>query len=139
MMKKEDIRRRLKELHKICIEYKLLDLSERIESQLKLIDEPLRIMIVGEGKSGKSSLLNALVGANVAEVDYEPKTWCIGVYSATDGEPYAEVVYKNNILKTTIEDAKQLMADYEKATEDAISFHDVVSTRDIEEIRWHII
>ena len=47
-MRKEDICRRLQQLYKICEEYNLLDLSERIEAQLKLIDEPLRIMIVGE-------------------------------------------------------------------------------------------
>ena len=137
-MEKDKIRKRLQQLYKVCEEYKLLDLSERIESQLKLIDEPLRIMIVGEGKSGKSSLLNALVGATVAEVDYEPKTWCIGVYSATDGETYAEVVYKDNILRTTVEQAKQLMEDYEKAAEEKASIEDIVKEREIEEIRWHL-
>ena len=67
-MKKEDIRRRLQQLNSICQEYNLKNLSERIDSQLKLIDEPLRIMIVGEGKSGKSSLLNYILGENRAIV-----------------------------------------------------------------------
>ena len=107
LYEKRDIRRRLQQLNSICQEYNLKNLSERIDSQLKLIDEPLRIMIVGEGKSGKSSLLNALVGATVAEVDYEPKTWCIGVYESTKGEPYAEVVYQDNIVRTTVEEAKR--------------------------------
>ena len=115
-MKKEDIRRRLQQLNSICQEYNLKNLSERIDSQLKLIDEPLRIMIVGEGKSGKSSLLNALVGATVAEVDYEPKTWCIGVYESTKGEPYAEVVYQDSIVRTTVDEAKKLMEEYEKVS-----------------------
>ena len=119
-MKKEDIRRRLQQLNSICQEYNLKNLSERIDSQLKLIDEPLRIMIVGEGKSGKSSLLNALVGATVAEVDYEPKTWCIGVYESTKGEPYAEVVYQDNIVRTTVEEAKKLMEEYEENSESKI-------------------
>ena len=137
-MKKEDICRRLQQLNNLCQEYNLKNLSERIESQLRLIDEPLRIMIVGEGKSGKSSLLNALVGATVAEVDYEPKTWCIGVYAPTKGEPYAEVVYQDSIVRTTVDEAKKLMEVYEKVSEDKGSIEDVVKSREIEEIRWHL-
>ena len=137
-MKKEDIRRRLQQLNSICQEYNLKNLSERIDSQLKLIDEPLRIMIVGEGKSGKSSLLNALVGATVAEVDYEPKTWCIGVYESTKGEPYAEVVYQDNIVRTTVEEAKKLMEEYEENSESKDSIDEIVKSREIEEIRWHL-
>lgn len=137
-MKKEDIRRRLQQLNSICQEYNLKNLSERIDSQLKLIDEPLRIMIVGEGNSGKSSLLNALVGATVAEVDYEPKTWCIGVYESTKGEPYAEVVYQDNIVRTTVEEAKKLMEEYEENSESKDSIDEIVKTREIEEIRWHL-
>ena len=60
-MEKDKIRERLHQLHRLGEEYMLSDIVEEIESQLKLIDEPLRIMIVGEGKSGKSSLLNALL------------------------------------------------------------------------------
>lgn len=137
-MKKEDIRRRLLQLNNVCQEYNLMNLSERIESQLKLIDEPLRIMIVGEGKSGKSSLLNALVGATVAEVDYEPKTWCIGVYASTKGEPYAEVVYQDSIIKTSIDEAKKLMEEYEENSENKDSIEDIVKSREIEEIRWYL-
>ena len=125
-MKKEDICRRLQQLNNLCQEYNLKNLSERIESQLRLIDEPLRIMIVGEGKSGKSSLLNALVGSTVAEVDYVPKTWCIGVYASTKGEPYAEVVYQDNIVRTTVEEANELTNKQNHWVKETVAYNNTV-------------
>ncbi len=137
-MEKDKIRERLHQLHRLGEEYMLSDIVEEIESQLKLIDEPLRIMIVGEGKSGKSSLLNALVGKTVAEVDYEPKTWCIGVYATTSGEEYAEVAYKDEIVRTSVEDAKKRMSDYEEEVEEKRGTDEEILTPEIEEIRWHL-
>ncbi len=137
-MKKEEIRTRLQQLYNVCLNYNLRDLSERIDSQLKLIDDPLRIMIVGEGKSGKSSLLNALVGATVAEVDHEPKTWCISVFASTKGKPYAEIVYKDDIVRTSVDEAKKLMEEYESIYGNKDSVIDISELREIEEIRWYL-
>ena len=43
--------------------------AARLEAQRRRLDEPLRLALVGRVKSGKSTLLNALVGARVAPTD----------------------------------------------------------------------
>jgi GTP-binding protein EngB required for normal cell division len=47
------------------------------------VDEPFEVFIVGEGKHGKSTLINALVGCNIAPTDRLPKTWCFNRYIAS--------------------------------------------------------
>ena len=72
----------------ICERYNLSEYKEKLEDKLEDLLSPLKIMIVGEGKSGKSTLLNALVGREVAQVNDEPKTWCINLYIKSDGDEY---------------------------------------------------
>ncbi|HZH21319.1 MAG TPA: dynamin family protein [Geodermatophilus sp.] len=43
--------------------------ADRLRAQRRRLDEPLRLALVGRVKSGKSTLLNALVGARVAPTD----------------------------------------------------------------------
>jgi hypothetical protein len=43
--------------------------AARLAAQRRRLDEPLRLALVGRVKSGKSTLLNALVGARVAPTD----------------------------------------------------------------------
>ncbi|SDO05507.1 dynamin family protein [Geodermatophilus sp. DSM 45219] len=43
--------------------------ADRLAAQRRRLDEPLRLALVGRVKSGKSTLLNALVGARVAPTD----------------------------------------------------------------------
>jgi hypothetical protein len=44
-------------------------LARRLHDQLRRLDEPLRVAIAGKVKAGKSTLLNALVGEQVAPTD----------------------------------------------------------------------
>jgi tRNA U34 5-carboxymethylaminomethyl modifying GTPase MnmE/TrmE len=45
-------------------------------------EEPFELFIVGEGKFGKSTLVNALLGLPAAPTDFLPKTWCFNRYVA---------------------------------------------------------
>ena len=44
-------------------------IATRLHDQLRRLDEPLRVAIAGKVKAGKSTLLNALVGEQVAPTD----------------------------------------------------------------------
>ncbi len=54
--------------------------AARLEAQRRRLDEPLRLALVGRVKSGKSTLLNALVGARVAPTDAGECTRVVTVY-----------------------------------------------------------
>ncbi|MDN5750703.1 MAG: dynamin family protein, partial [Pseudonocardia sp.] len=43
--------------------------AQWLQAQLARLDEPLRVAIAGKVKAGKSTLLNALVGEQVAPTD----------------------------------------------------------------------
>ena len=45
------------------------------------MDEQFMLFIMGSGKNGKSTLINALLGQEKAEVNILPKTWKIDVYN----------------------------------------------------------
>lgn len=58
---------------------KELSRFKELISKLKSLDEdmelPYMLYVIGMGKAGKSTLLNSLVGLNVADVGTLPKTW----------------------------------------------------------------
>ena len=55
--------------------------------------DPVNVFVVGKGNFGKSSLINALWGRAIAEVDFLPATWHITRYRAAAGQPRFEVHY----------------------------------------------
>ncbi len=64
---------------------------ETIEGLLKDIREPLLIVVVGEVKAGKSSLLNGLFGQEFAKVDVLPATDRVYIFRYGEKESSVEV------------------------------------------------
>jgi hypothetical protein len=89
------VARRLAELaEKAAGAYGRPDLAERAGAMVRRVDAPfLPVLVVGEFKSGKSSLVNALLGADVCPVDDDIATSVPVVVSAGD-VPMAEVVHE---------------------------------------------
>jgi hypothetical protein len=54
--------------------------ADRLRQQRRRLDEPLRVAFVGRVKAGKSTLLNALVGARVAPTDASECTRVVTLY-----------------------------------------------------------
>ena len=62
------------------------------EKQQDLNDPSVFVFVIGEGNFGKSSIINHLLGREVAEVYHLPKTWRIDLYRASpNGREYAEL------------------------------------------------
>ena len=70
-------------------------------------DDKLMIFIVGNGNVGKSTLLNSLVGKEVAKTNFLPTTWKIDVYSPELDEDKAIIKYSSGKQETlSIDKAK---------------------------------
>jgi len=66
---------------------RLRDFNQQMEKHVSSIDRvkhdlstPFSLFVVGMGKMGKSTLINALLAGDYAEVDFLPKTWKIDVF-----------------------------------------------------------
>lgn len=68
---------------------------EKFRGLVKSMDEPFMLFVVGMGKYGKSTLLNALMQQKAAEVDELPKTWKIDVFKSDPQETMAKMKYKD--------------------------------------------
>src|ERR1700731_4695902 len=64
---------------------------ETLQGLLTDIREPLLIVVVGEVKSGKSSLVNALFGQEFAKVDVLPATDRVCIFRYAETEKQIEV------------------------------------------------
>jgi GTPase SAR1 family protein len=69
-------------------------LQETVESLRRNINEPFLFVVVGEVKAGKSSFINALLGAEVCETDIEPRTDAIQQIVYAD-EPFRMQIEPN--------------------------------------------
>jgi len=76
-----------------CEAYDRPDLGERLRiAKRTLADPAIRIVVVGEFKQGKSSLVNALLGANICPVDDDIAT-AVPTYIRHGPEARAELLF----------------------------------------------
>jgi GTPase Era involved in 16S rRNA processing len=61
-----------------------LQVSMEIRQLAEGLEQPFMLFIMGMGKYGKSTLLNALLEQKAADVDILPKTWKIDVFEGRD-------------------------------------------------------
>lgn len=90
----------------------------KIDTLTQELDKPFLLFIVGNGKFGKSTLINALLGTGkeFAKTGQLPKTWKIDVfYGSTD--KLAEIRYKDGRLeRKSFKDTKYLIDQEEEKT-----------------------
>ncbi|MBO8140931.1 MAG: 50S ribosome-binding GTPase [Firmicutes bacterium] len=98
--------------HRVAEE--LLAVTGGLQQLAEELGRPFLLFVVGMGKFGKSTLINALLGQKVAAMDALPKTWKIDVFTSTLPPTAAEVrTYDGTVQTLTVDEAVQLIADEE--------------------------
>lgn len=72
----------------------LFKYKDKIYKMTKNLDSPLVISISGHFSSGKTSLVNALIGTDLLETDINPNTSTIN-YLTYSEKPFSKIIYKN--------------------------------------------
>ncbi|WP_100333154.1 dynamin family protein [Bacillus alkalisoli] len=93
---------------------------EKYNSVANGLDKPFMLFVMGMGKYGKSTLLNALMRSNEAAMDELPKTWKIDVFNPALPAHCAVVKYKDNrkqLLKK--DEVKELILQEEKKRDES--------------------
>jgi hypothetical protein len=79
-----------------CEAYHRGDLGARLAAAKRALTDPsLHIVVVGEFKQGKSSLVNALVGANICPVDDDVAT-AVPTYVRHGEQPSANLIFEGD-------------------------------------------
>lgn len=71
--------------------------------------KPFEVFVLGSVKFGKSTLINALLGIDVAPTDMMPKTWCFNRYVATESPVDHVRVFVDERHVTTDKDLRDLL------------------------------
>ncbi len=71
--------------------------------------KPFEVFVLGSVKFGKSTLINALLGIDVAPTDMMPKTWCFNRYVATESPVDHVRVFVDDRHVTTDKDLRDLL------------------------------
>ncbi len=72
------------------------------------LHRPFWLFIVGEGKFGKSTLVNALFGQAIAEVDELPRTWRFDRFRQVD-DNFCSAVVEHSEIKADDNDLKKVL------------------------------
>lgn len=104
---------------KRLIEY-LKETSGKFFRLYEDFDDKFMIFIVGNGNVGKSTLLNSLIGYEVAKTDDLPVTWKIDVYSPRLEKEKAIIKYVNGDKQQLhLSEVKKIVDNEEKKSKDA--------------------
>lgn len=95
---------------------RLLELANKLE-------EKFSIFVVGDGNVGKSTVVNTLLGQEVAKMKFDPMTWKVDVFHEEDQKGVQVVTYNIKGNKTSylsLEDAKVLLDEEEAKRDESI-------------------
>src|SRR3954451_24346390 len=82
---------------KACEAYRRPDLADRLTAARRTLDQPgIHLVVAGEFKQGKSSLVNALLGATVCPVDDDVAT-AVPTYVRYGPELAAQPLYEGEL------------------------------------------
>jgi GTPase Era involved in 16S rRNA processing len=116
------------------------EMRDRVQERFRDSHNPLLVMVVGEGKFGKSSLINALSGKTVAPVSIVPKTWKVDLYEAIEGSEDAMLSWRSNPdapEKMAIPEATRVCSEQEaKALESKAK--ELSWKSDLYQVHWHV-
>ena len=84
-----------------------------IQERLDSFSRPISVFVVGEGKFGKSTLINALAGQGqeIAKTDFLPTTWYITRYTMNNQESGYRIYYDTS--QATAEDLEKICSNYQ--------------------------
>lgn len=84
------------------------------------LKEPFMIFVVGMGKFGKSTLVNAILGGNYAEIDILPKTWKIDIFRAGSRDDLVSIRFHDGTeQEMSQEEAREFLRGEEQKREDS--------------------
>lgn len=105
----DDITRELEAIHTACgaKTVRLHDYIQVIEETCTAIhqlaerlNENFMLFVMGSGKNGKSTLINALLGQQAAAEDFLPKTWKIDVFHDADLDVSCTLTFKDGSCRS---------------------------------------
>lgn len=99
------------------------ELINKLHNLQQSLNLPYMLYVIGMGNAGKSSLLNSLVGSNVAEVDVLPKTWKTDLFFKAENANNKPVKFSFRDNRPDefydIDKAKKLIAQEEEKREES--------------------
>lgn len=114
----------------------LLKIKVELNELVKGLDDKFMIFIIGNGNVGKSTLINALIGYEVAKVSFQPTTWKIDVYTPYIKENFAVIKDKDGTeLEFLIDKAKWIISDEENKNKSAETKYKENFNKEIKKLR----
>ncbi len=110
--------------------------ADRVELRQREATDPLLVMIVGEGKFGKSTLINALAGRDIAPVSRIPKTWTVDIYEPTSGAEEAVLYWRSKPSKPEVTSIQDAQAIWKREDAQARSEQTDGWKSDLWQVRW---
>ena len=103
---------------------KIYDLSQKFFTDYR--NKRIEIAVVGTVKAGKSSLINALIGTQLASVDATPETSILVKYRTTSEGNYLKISFYTeeqwNQLWATAKEARVFRAEYDRLKADELKY-----------------
>ena len=147
---KEDLATKNKIINRFIYEFKkrnngkitkkLLEEFSQIEVDFNQLyenfDDKLMIFIIGNGNVGKSTLLNSLVGYEVAETNFLPNTWKIDVYYPEEENNKATIKFLGGKQeRLPIEKVKEIINNEEKKSKESKKKYNENLNKELRELK----
>lgn len=107
--------------------------ARRIARRASTLDQPFTLCVIGDRRTGKSSVINQLAGADIAPIGGQDGSW-LNVYRRRAGRhSYAEVQWRAPGRKREVMPLEQAQS----LTQGGVAF-EATSSADIDRIVWHV-